>query len=153
MKWKNLLMVVSVALNLALLSYLVLGPGQPAIFISESFAQNRAVAGGGYAVTTANVTSSKQALWVVDNREKRLIVYLFSGGSRKRLDLIGARDLRRDFGENLAGDVIILPGEISGGTEAVYVIDPVGKRLIAYGSHGKKVELLGTRDLGKDFRK
>lgn len=152
MKWKSMLVIVSVTLNVGLLAYLVMGPSHPTIFISESYGQNRAVAGGGYAATTANVTTSRQALWLVDNREKRLIVYLVGLGKKRGLDAIAARDLRRDFGEDLAGDLMVLPGEISSGVEAVYVIDPVGKKLISYYSRGKKLELVGMRNLGEDFR-
>ena len=152
MKWKNMLVVLSVVLNAGLLGYLAFGTSQPAIFISESYGQNRAVAGGGYAATTANVTSSKQGLWVLDNREKRMIVYLVGSGKKRGLEPIAARDLRRDFGENLAGDLLVLPGEITSGVEAVYVIDPVGKKLIGYYSRGKNLEVVGVRDLGQDFR-
>jgi len=152
MKGKDLLVGLSVVLNLGLLAYLLLGPGEPPIFISTSFAQNRAVAGGGYAATTADVSSSRQALWVVDNREKRMIVYVFPSG-KKKLTPIAARDLRRDFGENLAGNIMLLPGEISGQAEAVYAIDPVGKKLIAYYSRGKDVEVAGVRNLDEDFKK
>ena len=152
MKWKSMLVVLSVTLNVGLLAYLVMGPSYPTIFISEGYGQNRAVAGGGYAVTSANVTSSRQALWVIDNREKRMIVYLVGSGKKRGLEPIAARDLRRDFGEGLAGDLLMLPGEISSGVEAVYVIDPVGKKLIGYYSRGKRLELVGVRDLGQDFR-
>jgi len=153
MRLRNLVVAASVMLNVGLLAYLVFGPSEPAIFISESFAQNRTVAGGGYAATTANVTTSKQALWLVDNREKRMIIYQFaSGGRKKKLDPIGARDLRRDFGETLAGEVILLPGQVSSGTDAVYVIDPAGKKLVAYATEGKGIEVLGARNLDQDFR-
>ncbi|KPK99313.1 MAG: hypothetical protein AMK75_06750 [Planctomycetes bacterium SM23_65] len=153
MKWKSMFVVMSVMLNVGLLAYLVMGPSHPTIFLSETYGQNRAVAGGGYAVTTANVTSSRQALWLVDNSEKRLIVYLVGSGKKRGLEPIAARDLRRDFGEDLAGDVLLVPGEISSGVEAVYVIDPVGKKLIGYFSRGKGLELVGLRNLGEDFRK
>ena len=154
MRLRNLVVAVSVLLNVGLLAYLVFGPSEPAIFISESFGQNRTVAGGGYAATTANVTTSKQALWLIDNREKRLIIYQFAGSGRKRkLDGVAARDLRRDFGETLAGEVMLLPGQVSSGTDAVYVIDPVGKKLVAYATDGKSVEVFGARDLDQDFRK
>lgn len=151
MRWKNLLVMLSVVLNLGLLGYLVVGTGQPPILISEGFAQNRAVAGGGYAATTASVTTSRQALWIIDNREKRLIVYLVPSG-KKRIEPLGARDLRRDFGENLAGELMVLPGQLSGQAEAVYVIDPVGKKLIGYYSKGKEIDIIGARNLELDFR-
>jgi len=153
MNWKHWLVTVSVALNVGLLTYLVIGPSHPPIFISESFGQNRAVAGGGYAATTANVTSNRQAIWIIDNREKRMIVYLFPAARGHQMEPVAARDLRKDFGEDLAGELICLPGQLPGGQEAVYVLDPVGKKLIAYYSrNGKDVEVVGSRDLGKDFR-
>jgi hypothetical protein len=153
MNWKHGLVTASVALNVGLLVYLVMGPGHPPILISESFGQNRAVAGGGYAATTANVTSNRQALWLIDNREKRMIVYLFPGTRGHRLEPIAARDLRKDFGEDLAGELICIPGQLPGAEEGVYVLDPVGKKLIVYYSrNGKDLEVIGSRDLGKDFR-
>ena len=55
---------------------------------------------------------------------------------------------------SLAGDLLLLPGQIPGGTEAVYVIDPVGKKIVVYNCRGtgKEVDVIGARDLGKDFR-
>ncbi|HUW55480.1 MAG TPA: hypothetical protein VMZ92_02520 [Planctomycetota bacterium] len=153
MKWKNVLVVLSVVLNVALLGYLVVKPGMPPIFLPESYGQNRAVAAGGYAMTTANVTSSKQGLWILDNQEKRMIVYLVGSSKKRGLEAIAARDLRRDFGENLAGDLAVLPGEISSGVEAVYVLDPVGKKLIGYYSRGKELDVVGVIDLAQDFRR
>ncbi len=150
MKVRNLILGASILLNVALVIWLATGhtPDMPA------FAQNRAVSGGGYAATTANITTSRQALFVVDNTEKRLIVYAFPSARGQNIEGIASRDLRKDFGENLAGDLLVLPGQIPGGTEAVYVIDPVGKKMIVYNCRGtgKEVDAIGNRDLGKDFR-
>jgi hypothetical protein len=153
MNWKHGLVTLSVALNVGLLVYLVIGPGQTPLLVSESFGQNRAVAAGGYAATTANISSNRQALWIIDNREKRMIVYAFPPAKGHRLEPFAARDLRKDFGEDLAGELICLPGLLPGSDEAVYVMDPVGKKLIVYYSrNGKDLEVVGSRDLGKDFR-
>jgi len=154
MRWKNVLMVVSVAVNVGVVAWLVFGPTQPAIFISEGYAQARAVTGGGYAATTGHVSSSREALWVIDNTEKRMLVYVFPSAKGRPLDLLGGRDLRKDFGENLAGELLIIGGEVSGGIDGMYVIDPVGKRLIAYGSRGgREIEVLGAANLAQDFNK
>ena len=151
MNWKNLLIAGSVLLNVVLLVWLASG-NAPSALMAPLDAQNRSVSAGGMSATTARVTSSRQALWVLDNTEKRLIVYAFPSARGKNLDIISGRDLRKDFGENLAGELLMLPGEIPGGTEAVYVIDPVGKKLIAFESRGSTVEPIGMRDLDKDFK-
>ena len=153
MKWKSLLVTLSVALNVGLIVYLVAGSADTVITLPAAFAQNRAVAGGGLAATTADVSSTRQALYVVDNREKRMNVYTFSSSGKGNLKPIGTVDLRSDkaFGPGLAGDVMLLPGRISSTTEAVYVIDPVGRKLIVFASKGKKLEVIGATDLGKDF--
>jgi len=156
MNWKHWGVTLSLALNVGLLAILLIGHGQPpAILISESYGQNRAIAGGGYAATTAAVSSNRQALWVIDNQEKRLIVYCFPSGVGRRMEVIGLRDLRKDFGPDLAGELMLIPGALGTGSEdAVYVIDPVGKKLIAYVSrNAREPEMLGGRDLANDFRK
>lgn len=154
MKWKNLLIVLSVALNVGLVVCLVTGPSGSGVFLPQSFAQNRAVSGGGYAATTADIRSSRQALWVVDNTEKRLILYDIPSITKGvRIEILANRDLRRDFGADLAGDIMLLPGNVSGQAEAVYAIDAVGKKLIAYYSQGRGITVLGARDLGKDFKR
>ena len=152
MKWKNVLLASSVLLNAVLLVSLMM-PGRAPDFGTAAFGQNRAVSGGGVTATTANITSSRQGLWVVDSTEKRMVVYAFPGARGKDLDLVGGRDLRKDFGD-LAGDVLLLPGQIPGGTEAVYVIDPVGKKIIAYNCRGtgREIDVIGRREMAKDFR-
>jgi len=152
MKWKTMLVVVSVALNVGVVGYLIFAPAGTSFLLPESFAQNRAVAGGGYVATTADVSSTRQALYVVDNREKRMLVYSFPSG-KGGLKVIGALDLRsaKAFGETLAGDVMLVPGRVASTTEAVYIIDPVGKQMIAVASKGKKVEIVGAAKIGDDF--
>jgi hypothetical protein len=156
MNWKHWVVTLSLALNVGLLAVLLVGHGQPAaILVSESYGQNRAIAGGAYAATTAAISSNRQALWVIDNQEKRLVVYLFPSAVGRRLEPIAARDLRKDFGEALAGDLMCIPGALGTGAEdAVYVFDPVGKKLIVYCSkNGKDLEVIGGRDLAIDFKK
>ena len=152
MNRKNLLVTLSVALNVGLVVYLVFGGPDTVINLPAAYGQNRAVAGGGIVATTAEVSSTRQAIYIVDNREKRMNVYAFPSG-RGGLQAIGAVDLRSEkaFGAGLAGDVIMVPGRISSTNEVVYVIDPVGRKLIVYGSKGKGIEVLDARDLGKDF--
>ena len=149
MNWKSMVVVASVALNVGLVVYLVTGTGP-----DMAFAQNRTVSGGGYVITTANITSSRMALYVIDNTEKRLIVYAFPPARGQNIEGIASRDLRKDFGENLAGELLMVPGVIEGNSDAVYVIDPVGKKMNIYNCRGtgKTVDLIGQRDLGKDFR-
>ena len=154
MNWKHWVATL-LLVNAAVLVVLLIGHGQPpAILVSASYGQNRAIAGGAYAVTTAAVSTNRQALWVIDNQEKRMIVYLFPSAVGRRLDVIGARDLRKDFGPDVAGELMCIPGSLGSGSEdAVYVIDPVGKKMIAYVSHnGREPEMLGARDLAKDFK-
>ena len=152
MKWQNVLLASSILLNAVLAVSLM--SGRAPDLGTPAFGQNRAVSGGGITATTANITSSRQGLWVVDSTEKRMIVYAFPSARGKPLDVVGARDLAKDFGADLAGEVLMLPGEIPGGSEAVYVIDPVGKKLVAYNCRGtgKDVDVIGSADLGKDFR-
>ena len=147
MNWKNMLVTLSVALNVGLVVYLAVAPSIP-----TAFAQNRTVQAGGYTATTADVSSTRQALYIIDNREKRMNVYVFNPGKRG-LKPVQSIDLRgpKVFGAALAGDVKILPGRISSTTEAVYVIDPVGKKMVVFASKGRKVELVGIAALAKDF--
>jgi hypothetical protein len=152
MSARKMILTVVVVANFALLGYLVMGTAQPPIFIGDLQAQNRSINVGGYAMTTALVTGSRDGLWVIDNQEKRLIVYVPPSG-KKKLEPVAARDLRRDFGEGLAGELVILPGMISGSTGGVYVVDPVGKKLIVYYLKDNDLEILGMRDLGADFTK
>lgn len=153
MNWKNVLIAASVLLNVALVVYLATGHG-PAVIVTPAFAQNRSVSGGGFAITSANITSSRTALYVINNVEKRMIVYAFPSARGRQIEGIAARDLRNDFGADLAGDLLIVPGLIEGNTDAVYVVDPVGKRLVVYNCRGsgKEVDVIGTRDLDKDFK-
>lgn len=157
MNWKTMLVVISVALNVGLVVYLCVAPGAPTIFVNQAGAQNRAITAGQYVATTADFNSSRAALWVIDNKEKRMLAYAFpsaiTGGGARQLMPIGGRDLRKDFGENLSGDLTMLPGRIQSDIEVVYVFDSVGKVLMAYASrNGKDVEFLAKRDLEKDFR-
>ena len=152
MNWKNGVLVVSVVANVALVLYLVLGTSP--VIVTPVYGQQRVASGGGYTMTTADITSSRKALWIIDSTEKRMIVYAFPASRGKNLDGISERDLRKDFGENLAGELLVVQGATSSNTEAVYVVDTVGKKLIAYECRGgKEVEVIGTRDLAKDFRK
>ena len=153
MNWKTILVVVSVALNIGLVIHLTSDAGDSMSFLPQAGAQNRAINEGGYSSTTAHISSSRQALWVVDNREKRLVMYTVPPGTRRRrVERIVGRSLRDDFGPELAGDVVLLPGRISSESEAVYAIDVVGKKLIAYYSDGDEIEIIGKRSLEKDFR-
>ena len=153
MNWKNVLIAGSVLLNVALLAWLATGHA-PDVMMTPAFAQNRSVSGGGFTITTANITSGRTALYVIDNTEKRMIVYAFPSARGRELEGIASRDLRRDFGENLAGDLLIVPGLIQGNTDAVYVLDPVNKKLVAYNCRGtgREVDVIGSRDLDKDFK-
>jgi hypothetical protein len=49
---------------------------------------------------------------------------------------------------------MVLQGSLGVGNEdAVYVIDPVGKKLVVYYSkNGKDLEVIAARDLAKDFK-
>ena len=156
MNWKNVVLALSVVLNVGLLVYLATGggPNMTDIMMTRAFAQNRTVSGGGFVLTTANITSSRRALYVIDNTEKRMIVYAFPSARGQNIEGIASRDLRKDFDANLAGELLMVPGEIPGGTEAVYVLDPVGKRLIVYNCRGTgtMVDVIGKRELGADFR-
>jgi hypothetical protein len=154
MKAKNIVVAASILLNVALIVYLATGHTPDVILNAPAYGQNRAVSGGGYVGTTALMASNRQALYLIDNTEKRMILYGFPSGRGAALDGLASRDLRIDFGPNLAGDLMVLPGEITSGVEAVYVIDPVGKKLVVYSFRGtgKEIELMAQRDLSKDFK-
>ena len=152
MKWKSLILAASILVNVGLVSFVVLGhdPMTP-VFISEAQAQLRSVGGGGYVVVAARSSSNDDAVWIIDNREKRLNIYQ---EHKKSVVRVASVDLRAKFGANLAGDLIMMPAMISSSTEAVYVIDPVGKKMVAFvlGRKGA-VGTLGARDLDVDFKK
>ena len=151
MRRQNVLLMLSVLMNVGLVLYLFLGTG-PTILVPEALGQNRASYGGGYAVASAEISNTREALYLISNAEKRMVLYAVETGRGSRVVPLGARDLREDFGENLAGDLIMVPGAVSTSSEAMYVIDPVGKRMIAYGYSGRKVEILGAREFEQDFK-
>ncbi len=151
MNAKNLLLAGLVLLSVVLVVCLVQGRASN-VFMMPAGAQNRAVSGGGYAATTANVTSSRQALWIVDNTEKTMLIYVFPA-TGKGLQAVDKRDLRVDFGADLAGEIMLIPGQVPGNIEVVYAIDPVGKRMVAYAySDSRRSEILSKHDLGKEFK-
>jgi hypothetical protein len=154
-KWERLLILALALGNVALLVHVLISPEGPSLFVSEAHGQNRALSAGTYAITTADITSSRAALWVVDNKEKRMLVYAFpSSVTDRRITPLGRVDLRRDFGADLAGDVVIIPGKISGEREAVYVLDVAGGRILAYIAEGgrNEIRLIGARNLDEDFK-
>ena len=151
MKWKSLILAASILVNVGLVCYVVLGhdPMTP-VFISEAQAQLRTVRGGGYVVTSARTSSNSDAVWVIDNREKRLIIY---EEQKKSIARMASVDLRAKFGANV-GDLIMMPAMISSSTEAVYIIDPIGKKMVAFVLGRKGVGVIGRgRDLDVDFKK
>lgn len=150
MNWKKWILAFSLLLNVLLLVDLIIGP-----LIQEAVAQNRTTvsAGGGYVLAAARGSSSRQTLWVVDTREKRLIVYAPSSGARGPLVIVDVRDLSRDFGPEFTGDVVLLPFEVSDPMEAMAVVDTVGKKMIVYASPNfNRLEIVDSRDLAKEFR-
>ena len=153
-KWERLLILLLMLTNAGLLIHVLTDSDAPTFVVQPAYGQNRAFAAGGYSVTTADLSSSRQALWVVDNREKRMMVYAFpaSVGDR-RLVPMGRVDLRHDFGADLVGDVYIIPGRISGESDAVYAFDVVGRRVIGYTAKRRnEILILGARNLDEDFK-
>ena len=149
MNWKKWLLVGSIALNLVLLAGLFAGP-----FLTDAVAQNRTTtsAGGGFVMAAARGRSSAQAVYVVDTRSKRLIVYApqATGGPLKMVD---ARNLVQDFGPEFSGDVIMLPFEVSNSLEAVTVIDTVGRHMVTYiNQNFGRLAIIDSRDLAKEFQ-
>ena len=153
-KWERALILLLVLTNAGLLIHVLTGSDAPTFVVRPTYGQNRAFAAGGYSVTTANLTNSRQALWVVDNREKRMMVYAFPAAvGDRRLVPMGRVDLRRDFGPDLAGDVYVIPGKISGEADAVYAFDIIGRRVIGYSVKRRNdIRILGARNLDEDFK-
>ena len=61
--------------------------------------------------------------------------------------------VERDFGKEMAGEIVLLPLEVSSSAEAVAVIDTVGKKALIYVSYNQRpLEILGSINMGKDFR-
>jgi len=156
--WKNWVFVLSVGVNVAVLIYLVTGAGTTTLLVNPAQAQNRSVNIGQYAATTAHVTSSRAPLFLVDNRAKKMLVYSIGptvkkGANNVKLhSVIDLTDDKQGFGKDLQGDVVLIPGEVTGQYEAVYAIDSVGKRLIAYAGQDKRgTMILGARNLETDF--
>jgi hypothetical protein len=154
MSWKHMLVTLSVALNVGLVVFLVMGGPETQDFpFPAACAQNRSITAGGFSATTAEVSSSRQALYIVDNREKRMNVYVVTS-TKERMRPLATVDLKgpNAFGGDLAGEVVLIPGRISSTTEAVYAIDTAGRRMIIFYSNGKRLEVLTAVDLGRDFQ-
>lgn len=83
-----------ICLNLLLLTGMILASSSPA----AAYAQDTGLAGN-YLVVAGEIQDQFDALYVLDTRARNLYAFKYDRG-RRVLELIGARDLERDFRNN-----------------------------------------------------
>ncbi len=128
MKVKSTVLYLSVALNVALLVFLVL----PRSADNLAFANVASIVGN-YAAVTARSSSSAEALWLANRATGKLVIYQHQSGFQDNpVEIADTIDLTVDLDERQVGNLMLVATDISSSTSAVFVIDTDSEKMAVY---------------------